>query len=859
MTDISEFTSVFRARINLNDRRKANKRNRQALSCLACRSRKLKCDRQNPCTACSKRGEGSACTFIATTGSNGAGSAGIIKPSSGSAVADTKRSEAQAKLQKLEEIVQQLIQSGAVVSKPGDNRNNSAKRTSREAVQPRTQPDSNEDDGPQDEPTSDNKRHQQAPVFMCYNQASGGYVGATHWAALLEQINCVKECLEDGMDRDSSNQSVSDDSPVTDDADLILGNGSGNLTIEDAIRSLPPRHVADRLLQIYYSVKFSNALFIHTTKFRREYEAFWKNPSSATLVWISILFSILCMGSIIAARGNKLIALEAYDIEAAKLCSKARQCLVAGHHTKCQPYVIEALVIYSYCKYQLNVDSDSTLWALAGYVTRLAQRLGYHRDPKHLGKFTPFEAEMRRRTWFWVSTFDLIFSFQYGMPGIIHDEQCDTESPGNYGDEDFDEDTVIMPPPRPATEFTNMLYYCHKIKMTSVFRRVIGQALALRQPDYDQILKLDKELDEVHNGIPAVLRLNESIRESSFADASYMILHRMVLELTYHKCLCVLHRMYLTFEKDNPKYEYSRNRARESALRILGLQSDAYDESQPGGRLWEERWMVSSLTIHDFLLASMIMCLDLSEKKDTDASKNSRCLIALQKSYRIWSEKKHMSRDALHASNVLAAMLARATGPTAEQPDTAKTAMPLPPTSNLPPTSPFTGTVIESNSLSQERNPIFSVSTLGLGSDNSTAFGSMPMDTSAHISTISNNMVGMSGGTEQDRSEQVGEFVPRQLTAREETFGLGFGNDVYPMVDTFEPLDFDTLMSGSGNIDWGLVDRYLFDKTVNFGDNSPILDNMQIITPDESDTSSGQPGPASQSSASSSNPERQRL
>ncbi|KAF3143415.1 hypothetical protein TWF703_010829 [Orbilia oligospora] len=825
MTDISEFTSVFRARINLNDRRKANKRNRQALSCLACRSRKLKCDRQNPCTACSKRGEGSACTFIATTGSNGAGSAGIIKPSSGSAVADTKRSEAQAKLQKLEEIVQQLIQSGAVVSKPGDNRNNSAKRTSREAVQPRTQPDSNEDDGPQDEPTSDNKRHQQAPVFMCYNQASGGYVGATHWAALLEQINCVKECLEDGMDRDSSNQSVSDDSPVTDDADLILGNGSGNLTIEDAIRSLPPRHVADRLLQIYYSVKFSNALFIHTTKFRREYEAFWKNPSSATLVWISILFSILCMGSIIAARGNKLIALEAYDIEAAKLCSKARQCLVAGHHTKCQPYVIEALVIYSYCKYQLNVDSDSTLWALAGYVTRLAQRLGYHRDPKHLGKFTPFEAEMRRRTWFWVSTFDLIFSFQYGMPGIIHDEQCDTESPGNYGDEDFDEDTVIMPQPRPATEFTNMLYYCHKIKMTSVFRRVIGQALALRQPDYDQILKLDKELDEVHNGIPAVLRLNESIRESSFADASYMILHRMVLELTYHKCLCVLHRMYLTFEKDNPKYEYSRNRARESALRILGLQSDAYDESQPGGRLWEERWM--------------------REER--------------HRSYRIWSEKKHMSRDALHASNVLAAMLARATGPTAEQPDTAKTAMPLPPTSNLPPTSPFTGTVIESNSLSQERNPIFSVSTLGLGSDNSTAFGSMPMDTSAHISTISNNMVGMSGGTEQDRSEQVGEFVPRQLTAREETFGLGFGNDVYPMVDTFEPLDFDTLMSGSGNIDWGLVDRYLFDKTVNFGDNSPILDNMQIITPDESDTSSGQPGPASQSSASSSNPERQRL
>ncbi|KAK6331867.1 hypothetical protein TWF718_002406 [Orbilia javanica] len=845
MTDISEFTSVFRARVNLNDKRKANKRNRQALSCLACRSRKLKCDRQHPCTTCSKRGEGSACTFTAAGSINGSlGSVGITKSSS-SINADTKRSEAQAKLQKLEEIVQQLIQSGAVVPKSGDDRNVPT-RTSQGAREPRTRLDENENDSPPNKSTAGDEKCEQAPVLMCYNQASGGYVGATHWAALLEQINCVKESLEDGMDRDSPDQSVSGDSPGSDDADLILGNGSGHLTIDDAVRALPPRHIADRLIQIYYSVKFSNALFIHTTKFRREYEAFWADPGSATLVWISVLFSILCMGSMIAARGGKLIALEAYDIEATKLCSKARQCLVAGQHTKCQPYVIEALVIYSYCKYQLNVESDSTLWALAGYVTRLAQRLGYHRDPKHLGKFTPFEAEMRRRTWFWVSTFDLVFSFQYGMPGIIHDEQCDTEPPGNYCDEDFDEDTVVMPPPRPPTEFTNMLYYCHKIKMTSVFRRVVGQALALRQPDYDQVLKLDKELDEVHRGIPAILRLNKSIRESSFADASYMILHRMVLELTYHKCVCVLHRMYLTFEKENPKFEYSRKRARESALRILDIQSDAYDESQPGGRLWDERWMVTSLTVHDFLLASMIMCLDLN-KKNHNVLKYPRCLSALQKSYRIWSEKKHTSRDALHASNILAAMLARATGSTTENANTTRATTPLPPISDTPLVTSFPGTTTNSTSVTPGLNPIFSTSTMGLGSNlnASVGFEDMSIDESVPLNAISNNTVGISGGTEQDRSEQAGEFIPRQLTAREETFGLGFGNDVYPMVDSFEPLDFDTLIGGGGNIDWGLVDRYIFDKTANFSDNSPVLDSMQITTPDTSETGSGQMDPTS--------------
>ncbi|KAF3925310.1 hypothetical protein ABW20_dc0107906 [Dactylellina cionopaga] len=833
MADISEFTSVFRARVNLNDKRKANKRNRQALSCLACRSRKLKCDRQHPCTACSKRGEGSACIFTPTTGTAGnsglSGSNGISKPSNTS-VADVKRSEAQAKLQKLEELVQQLIQSGAVVPRPDNTQNTTAQRNiiNREPIEQLDNEHEEEEEeevgnreSPQDDPNPENT----PPVFMCYNKSSGGYVGATHWAALLDQISGVREALEEATEVDTSDMTshltISDDHPGTDDADLILGTHSGHLSIDDAIRALPPRHIADRLLQIYYSVKFSNALFIHTTKFRREYEAFWKNPSSASLIWLSVLYSILCMGSMIATRGGRLVALESYDAEAVKLSSKARQCLVAGQHTKCQPYVIEALIIYAYCKYQLNIDADSTLWALTGYVTRLAQRLGYHRDPTQLSmKFTPLEAEMRRRTWFWVSTFDLVFSFQYGMPGIIHDEQCDTQAPGNFADEDFDEDTTVMPEPRPQSEFTTMLYYCHKIQMMGVFRKVIKQALALKQPEYEEILKLDKELEEVHISIPPVIRMEGSIRDSSFADASYMILHRLVLELTYHKCICVLHRTYLTFEKGNPKYDYSRAKARDSAMRILDLQSDAYDESQPGGRLWDERWMITSLTLHDFLLASMIMCLDLSEKRAGDSC--IPCLNALRKSYKIWSEKKHMSRDAYHASNVLGAMLARVAN---ENNAIGRTDTPIPTATNLTASgfasrfanwssNPTNSSPLDRSrdgptlhpTTSSDAQPTLVINVLGTNSHHNTGFGRAPFGSSEvptfNTNNLGNDIVGTAETPYQDRSEQPGEFVPRQLTSREEMFGMGFGNDVYPMVDAFEPLDLDTMMGDGGNLDW---------------------------------------------------------
>ncbi|KAF3922859.1 hypothetical protein AA313_de0202421 [Arthrobotrys entomopaga] len=835
MADMSEFTNVFRARVNLNDKRKSNKRNRQALSCLACRTRKLKCDRHHPCTACSKRGEGNSCTFATGAGSVTNGSNGISKPS-GTTNADAKRSEAQAKLQKLEELVQQLLQSGAAASKPSDTENITTKSGTDLSTN-----SNGETTGPLDHnegsdiSTNGSSADKEPSAFMCYNETTGGYAGATHWSALLEQIAGVRESLGIATANDSSDTAShftsSQDSPSTDDGDLIFtsNSSSGHITVDDAVNSLPPRFIADQLLNVYNTVKFTNALFIHRPKFRREYEAFWKDHSSASLMWISVLYSVMCIGAMMAKRQGTSVSFDSYDVEPIQLNIKARQCLIAANHTKNQPYVIEALIIYIYCKYQLNMDCDSTLWALSGYITRIAQRFGYHRDPKRLGKrFTPLQAEMRRRTWFWVSTFDLIFSFQYGMPSIIHDEQCDTEPPGNYHDEDFDEDTVVMPPPHPPTEFTNMLYYCHKIKVTTVFRKVIRQALALKLPDYGEVLQLDKELDDIHDQVPPIMRMRSSIRDCRPDDESNIILHRIVLELTYHKCLCVLHRTYLTFDKTNPRYEYSRKRARESAMRILDIQSDAYDESQPGGRLWDERWMISSLTLHDFLLASMILCLDINEKIPAGTVGCNRLINTLQRAYKIWSEKKHISKDAYHASNVLGAMLARIASTVPEQrANMIRVDVPNPVLSTTP-------VVWLGQSISIGPSNVNTAPTLnGLESNPSENITPIPQTVFPFSRMmITNDMVGSAGGDVQDRAEQPGEFVPRELTAREETFGLGLGNDIYPMIESFQPLDFDTLMGESGNFDWGLVDRYLFDKySSDEGSNSDV--NMQIPILDE--------------------------
>ena len=103
--------------------------------------------------------------------------------------------------------------------------------------------------------------------------------------------------------------------------------------------------------------------------------------------------------------------------------------------------------MYAICKHMLKEDPDSDSWTLMGVAARLSMRIGYHRDPTHHANITPFEGEMRRRTFLTIKNFDLQLSSQAGLPPILHEDGCDTVSPRNLFDSDFD---------RPARGFQSL-------------------------------------------------------------------------------------------------------------------------------------------------------------------------------------------------------------------------------------------------------------------------------------------------------------------------------------------------------------------------------------------------------------------
>ncbi|KAI9743488.1 MAG: hypothetical protein M1818_002801 [Claussenomyces sp. TS43310] len=487
------------------------------------------------------------------------------------------------------------------------------------------------------------------------------YLGATHWATILENIQDIRGVLEPDMDN------IEEISPLTNGPDIGV-NASQMLKMADVFNSLPSRAVVDRLLYVYFNAKYIRLPIIHGGKFLREYESFWVDPTSVSFLWISMLFSALHIGAHIDQATGQEVVSPADGPTRQAFLMRAGQALVTGKYHKARPYSLEAVILYGVCKYLQKEDPDTNVWLIMGIGARLAMRMGYHRDPRHLANISPFEGEMRRRTFSVVEAYDLLLSSQAGLPAIIHEEECDTESPSNLFDTDFDEDCKALPTSRPPTDPTPMLYYCYKSRLGKIFRRVMRHALSPKAPQYAEIMKLDGELRAIHADIPPIFRMK--LLSSSLMDEAYMILNRLNLNLMYLKCLCVLHRKFLSQDKLDPTFDYSRKTCTDAAMQILTYQADLQVACQPGGQFYSDKWMLSSLTLHDFLLAAMITCLDLYETHQESRSASPEDLRAHVKTYDairlshgIWKSRSAFSRDARRASNVLAVMLSKVPRP----------------------------------------------------------------------------------------------------------------------------------------------------------------------------------------------------
>lgn len=301
-------------------------------------------------------------------------------------------------------------------------------------------------------------------------------------------------------------------------------------------------------------------------------------------------------------RGKSLILANKYR-------SLTAQSLLRADYLKPSSHTIETLILHLHGEYARNRDADVGIWVLIGMIVRLAMRMGYHRDSKLFSNVTPFQGEMRRRIWTFVRQSDILFSFQLGLPSMIRLGDCDTALPGNYYDDDLFEDMKALPSPRPITEPTPVSYMIAKASLSFCFGKIVESLHAVSSCSYEDIMQLDQNLREARAELPLHLRLKPV--EDSMLDPGAIIMQRFFLSILYHKGQCVLHRKFLARARENAKYAHSRRTCVDSSMELLNHQATLHYESRPGHRLHNVRVLLSSLTSHDFLLAAMIIALDL--------------------------------------------------------------------------------------------------------------------------------------------------------------------------------------------------------------------------------------------------------
>lgn len=394
-------------------------------------------------------------------------------------------------------------------------------------------------------------------------------------------------------------------------------------------------------------------------------------------MWIGLLFAIMCSAMLCHQlpsedSGGTFFLQPTLDHTdpIQTYHDKITECLVLANYTKSPPYTIETLCAYLQVEVIRSQNVDIGNWILLGMIVRLALRMGYHRDASHFPRISPFHAEMRRRVWLMISQFDVIASAQIGLPRMISESQSDTAEPRNLLDEDFDENMVRLPSPRPDTVMTPVQYFVAMDKVASVFGRISDLTTSPRQSSYAEVMRLDGMLHNTWNLIPHGWHMRPMAK--SIMDSPDTVMRRIFIANLFHKAKCVLHRKYLVPGRTDRRYTYSRTACLEAALNILQCQKVLDQETQVGGRLHLAWWKASSMVKPDFLLATTILCLDLDQNltaepspeslKDnsTDTNMIERVIEALKDSYLAWQRSTDSSREAQKVVEVLRVVLGKA-------------------------------------------------------------------------------------------------------------------------------------------------------------------------------------------------------
>ncbi|KAH7356780.1 fungal-specific transcription factor domain-containing protein [Rhexocercosporidium sp. MPI-PUGE-AT-0058] len=615
--------------------RKAERKTRSTLSCEACRSRKLKCNREQPCQNCTVRDKAASCVYRGETA-----------PQHGKRHVQTGQAEdMQTRIDRLESLVTTLVEQNQQLGGRSSSQGRDAADFHSDQITP-----SNSDASDNDNPIEE---IQHGVGIMQVDEKQSIYKGSTHWYDVLEELNELKSLWGHMKETQDVAALYNPSLEVPDAPSLLCGMARPLMArfFDDENSPVPTYHL------------------LHQPSFMRQYEEHWADPSKTSIMWLGLLFSML--SPIMFSYHSNDDEPPEYEGTSRSLSELYRvrttQCLMMGDITKCAPFTLETLVYNSMAEWARKTVSETRVWMMVGLVVRVALQMGYHRDPSQFPDISVFQGEMRRRLWQFVHRMDSLTSFLTGLPGMIRNSDIDTAEPINIYDWQLTEDMTELPPPQPETAPTPVSYLLAKGRIIRCLGHIMDFLSALGQYPYSEVMKLDEQMVLAFDAIPPFLRMQGT--ESSLGpDSESLVNRRVQLVFLHHQGMCVLHRKFFIRGRSDARFAPSYNRCISSAVALLELQDFLYTSAN-ASFLIATHWYRISYTSHEFILAAMIIVLDIRNRKmerenglDAQVILQPECLSVLPKlykAYQIWKDEgtRKRSPEAIKVSQVLSNLL----------------------------------------------------------------------------------------------------------------------------------------------------------------------------------------------------------
>ncbi|KAF4502491.1 bikaverin cluster-transcription factor [Fusarium agapanthi] len=415
--------------------------------CTFCRQRKVKCDRQKPCSNCLRANND--CSYPVGRGRAAKRYTRTL---------DTRLVD---RLHKLENVIKQLTSQVDATA----NALPSGSCTDGEEIESYSGGRKNNPPGV-DNAAPHASIDQQLGRLMI-DDSKSYYVSNILWANLGNEIEELRDMLHDPLSEDEIDNPMDASGPIPEVASP-LGTSASVLGYRSLCNSLllyhPPMHLSVTLLNIF----IENVLpLVHIFHMPTTEQWFWDSIVSLDTLdrnAEALLFAIYYSSIISMDDGQCLGVLgESRSTSLNKFRFAVEQAMARANLLNTQSLVLlQAAVLF--LSGLRNEDDSRTTWSLTSLVFHIAQAMGLHRDGTTFS-LKPFDIELRRRLWWHICLLDMRSSEFHGYEPIVRGDMFDTKLPLNINDGDLTPHMADVPVEHEGyTQMTFCLIRCEVMR-----------------------------------------------------------------------------------------------------------------------------------------------------------------------------------------------------------------------------------------------------------------------------------------------------------------------------------------------------------------------------------------------------------